>query len=173
MIRRKFAAILTAVCLWACVLPVTVTTTGCVPQNTLAALTSTFGNAAAGVAAAEGNSALAQKITSDTALAVTAIQNWKAGTVAQNVVQAIQLVEEDISAFPIGGQYEPLVILALSTAASIIELLNPNVSTRVMIRKDHSRHLQLADAPKTAKDFKARWNKIRNSNSSLSGAPVL
>ena len=171
MIRRKAISILTAVCLWAAVLPVTVTTTGCVPQNTLAALVTTLGNSAASIASLEGNSTLATKLQADTAAASSAIANWKSGSPAQTAIEAIQLVEDDLDLFPIGGQYEPLIVLALGTATSIIQLLNPNaVGARPQTAS--GRHVQLAQAPKTSAQYKAQWNAIADSNSSLAAARI-
>jgi hypothetical protein len=172
MIRRKAISIITAVCLWAAVLPVAVTTTGCVPQNTLAALVTTLGNSAASIASLEGNSALATKLQADTAAAASAVANWKSGTPAQIAIEAIQLVEDDLNLFPIGGQYEPLIVLALGTALSIIQLLNPN-AVSAHLEPQNGRRVQLAQAPKTAKAYAQQWNAIRSSNSSMSAAPVL
>lgn len=144
---------------------------GCPSQDTLAALVTTLGNSAASIASLEGNTTLSAKLQADTAAAATAIANWKSGSPAQMAIQAINIVEDDLNLFPIAGEYEPLIVLALSTAASIIELLNPQ-ETRVTVKNEKGRHLQLAQAPKTVKDYKTQWNNICNSNSKFSSLVI-
>jgi len=143
-------------------------------QSTLAALTNTLGNAAATLAAIEGNSALAAKLQTDTAAAVAAIQNWKQGTPTQTVIQVINLVIDDLDLIcPAGacGPYQPLIVLALGTAQSIILMIDPNAAaagTRNSVRR-----VKLsAPAPKTSDEFKARWNKLCSENPQLAKAAL-
>jgi hypothetical protein len=119
---KRFTAVFTMICMWAAMLPM-LAVSGC--QSNLAALASTLGNAGASIAAIEGNTALATKIQTDTVAAVAAITSWKSGTNAQMALEAIQLVEDDLNLLPINSAYEPLILLALGTAASIIAILNP------------------------------------------------
>lgn len=125
----------------------------------IAALVQTLGNSASQIAALEGNTSLAAKLLTDTGAAVTAIDSWKSGSVATEVIEALNIVEDDLSLFPITSQYAPLIDLAIATAESIIALLpasaTPNVSAT------HHRHVSLGYAPpKTAKDYKKRYNAI-------------
>ena len=150
---------------------------GCPAQSTLAALTSVLGNAAVSIANLEGNSALAAQLQTDTAAATAAIQNWKQGTPAQNVVQALQIVESDlnlIAQIPGAQQYAPLIALALSTVISIIEIVDPGAVPAAMakVKVAGVSTATTAVAPKTKKEFVARWNQICASNSQLAGATI-
>ena len=141
-------------------------------QNTLVALTSTFGNAGASIAAIEGNTDLATKIQTDTATAVMQIQAWKSGSDASMAVEAIQLVEDDMNLLPINSKYEPLILLALGTAASIIAILNPGAATVARINGQSGRRVGLGNPPKNAGQFKAQWNTICKANPALAGAEL-
>ena len=70
---------------------------GCPSQSTTSVLVTALGNAAASVAAIENNPTLAAKIQADTAAASAQVLAWKAGTPSQNAVQALELVETDLS----------------------------------------------------------------------------
>ena len=143
---------------------------GCPQQNTIAALTSTLGNAAAGVAALQGNTTLSAALKTDTAAAVSAITNWKQGTPAQNVVQALNLVVDDLNLIcpPTNatcGQYAPLIILAISTAQSIIEIVAPGQALKsAKVNTDYS--------PRNAKEFKTYWNGVVSANPAMAGAEI-
>lgn len=150
---------------------------GCPQQTTLAALTTTLGNAAASIASLEGNPTLAAQLQTDTAAATVAIQNWKQGTPAQNVVQALQIVITDlnlVSQIPGASQYAPLIALALSTAISIIQIVDPSAVPAAMAKVKLGGASTggvsaeaVAAAPKNKKDFLARWNGICASSPSL------
>jgi hypothetical protein len=161
---KRITAVLTAICLWACLLP----STGC-NQSTISALVSTLGTAAASIATLEGQTALAAKLQTDTAAAAAIIKNWKQGTPAQNAIEAINLVIDDLNLIcPAGGvcgPYAPLVLLALGTAESIIQILNPAATvygTKMTVQKTNLGHY-----PATAKDFKTQWNNYCGTNASL------
>jgi hypothetical protein len=128
---------------------------GCPSQSQLAALTQVLGSAAASIATLEGNPTLAVKLTTDTAAAVKAVQNWKPGTPTQDVVQVLNIVMDDLNLFPQVGPYAPLIVLAIGTVVSIIEILQPAPTGGAVVSKVH-----LVNAPKTAKEFKAQWNSL-------------
>jgi hypothetical protein len=134
----------------------------------------TLGTAASSIAALEGNTALAAKLTTDTAAAAAAVKNWKQGTPAQNAIQALNLVIDDLDLIcPAGGPcgpYAALIALALGTAESIIALLNPTAQTygtRAQVRK-----VNLPYYPSTAKDFKTQWNGICSTDPALASAAI-
>lgn len=161
---------------WAAVsvLSLSVILLGCPAQSTLAALVSTLGNSASSIAALEGNSSLATKIQTDTQAASTAVLNWKSGTPATEAIEAINLVEDDLSLFPITGQYAPLIDLALGTAESIIEILNPTGATTPATTA-HAAHRTVTlpfAAPKTSSAYKKQWNAIVAQNPSLKSAKL-
>lgn len=134
---------------------------GCPSQNTIAALVSILGSSAASIASVQGNASLAQKLEADTTAAETAVRNWKQGTSAQNAIQALNLVEDDLNLFPI-GKYGPLIDLAIGTAESIIAMLPQDASApHAMAPHAHRRAVTLAQpAPKTAKAYKAQFNAL-------------
>lgn len=133
--------------------------TGC-SSTTIADLVQTLGNSASQIAAIEGNTSLASKLLVDTAAAVTAINNWKSGTPAQMVIEALNIVMDDLSLFPITTPYAPLIDLAIATAEAIIALL-PAPAAPVAAAKTARRQVQLGyPAPKNAKDYKKRFNAI-------------
>jgi hypothetical protein len=145
--------------------------TGCTNQATVSALVTTLGNACASIAAMEGNSALAEKMQKDTADASTAVLNWKTGTPANDVIQAINIVESDLNDIcalvpsPQCVAYEPLIILALSTAESIIAIVNPKATTaqaHIIMRREVV--IKTAGAPKNSDEFKKKWAAIVKAN---------
>ena len=163
-----------ALALCSLLLVATLPLTGCPQQTTLAALTNTLGTAAASIAALEGNPTLAAQLQSDTAAAVTAIQNWKPGTPAQDAIQALNIVIDDLSLIcpPNGpcGPYAPLVLLALGTAQSIIIILNPTASA--FGAKRQTEKVSLTLTPKTPSQFRAQWNAICKGNPVLASATL-
>jgi hypothetical protein len=159
---KRVTAVITMICMWACLLPVTVSTTGC-NQNTIAALVGTLGNAASAIAVVEGNTTLAAQLKTDTAAAVTAITNWKQGTPSQNALQTLNIVIDDLNLIcpandptNICGPYGPLVALALGTAESIIAILAPSATT-FGVHGDVQK-TNLGYYPTNSKDFEKQWN---------------
>ena len=150
------------------VLPMLLLMQGCVTQSTLASLTSILGNAAASVATLEGNTAAATQLTNDTAAAVFAITHWKTGTPAQNVIQALNIVESDLNLIPGTSQYAPLIVLCISTIQSIIALL-PQPTPALTMRTVYT---PLVPPAKNAKDFKKKWAAIIAANPKLSAAAL-
>jgi len=152
VVHRKITALILTAGLFAML-------TGCPQQSTLAALVTTLGNAAASVASVEGNATLATKLQTDTAAASTAVLNWKSGTPATEAIEAINIVEDDLQLFPLTGPYVPLIDLALGTAESIIEILNPTATTPSTAHAQR-RVVKLTFTPKNKKDFEKQWNAI-------------
>lgn len=133
---------------------------GCPAQATLASLTSILGTASASIAAIEGNSTLAATLKTDTAAAVDAIQNWKSGTPADNVISVLNIVESDLDLIPATGPYVPLIDLAIGTVESIIALLPPP-TTQSVVQAKAKRVITLhGPIPSTKAQFKASWNAL-------------
>lgn len=152
---------------------------GCTSQTTIAALVTTLGNASASIAAIENNPALANQLKADTAAASAAVLNWKQGTPAQNVVQALNIVQNDLalitgtcqatgaSASPV-CQYVPLIDLAIATTTSIIQIVNPGavpVSANAKMKMGWK-------APKDENQFKKQWNVIVAGNPALANVKL-
>lgn len=162
MNRRKFFQGCLAIVLCSCVF-----LAGCPTQSTFSALTNELGVSAASVAQDLGNSTLAGQITTDTAAAVAAINGWKSGTPAQNVVAAINVVITDLnlicSQVPNCGPYEPLIALALGTAASIIQIVDPSAAPVTMT----ARVGVVLTVPKDKKSYDKQWNLFCSANPKL------
>ena len=138
-------------------------------QNTIAALVSTLGNASAAVAKLEGNTALAEVLTTDTAAAVSAINNWKSGGgSAQIAMQALNIVLGDLNLFPGTSQYAPLIALAVTTAEALIAILAPPAQASAKAQALQ----RYGNAPQNAAQFRARWNAICASNNALAAATL-
>lgn len=135
---------------------------GC-SQQTTADLVRVLGNATAAVASLEGNTVLATKLQTDTAVAVTQVENWKTGTPAQNVSAALQLVEADLNLFPQTTLYAPLIDLAITTVSSILDILQPSTAS---VKRAH------VNAPQNKKDFTKKWNAIVKANPALAKAKI-
>lgn len=154
----------------------TFTLIGCLSQATLAALTSTLGNAASALAVMQGDPALATQIRTDTAAAVTAIQNWKKGTPAQNVIQVLGIVQDDLNLIPFAAPYIPLISLALVTVQEIITIITANSPTPVMAHKPkvdrQPRVYYTGKIPKNDSQFKKQWNAIVAANPQLAPTAI-
>lgn len=143
-----------------CTLAIVFNTTAC-SQNTIAQLAQVLGNAGANIAQLEGNSDLSLKLQTDTTAAVSAITNWKTGTPAQEAIEALNLVADDLSLIPGTSKYQPLIVLAVGTVESILALLpQPATQSRVVVKS----RVQLTNPPKNAGDFKKQWDAIAASN---------
>jgi hypothetical protein len=146
--------------------------TGCPSSSqTIASLVQVLGSSAASIASLEGNTSLAQKLQTDTAAAVVAVTNWKAGTVAQDVIEALNLVEDDLNLFPVLGAYGPLIDLAIGTIESILALLPQPAAPAAAHVAHRAVHLN-QPAPKTASAYKSQWNAIVASNPKLTAAKI-
>lgn len=163
----SLASVIAALVLSLAVLP----TVGCINQSQIAALTQVLGTSAQNIATLEGNTVLAAQLKADTAAAVTAIDNWKTGTPAATVIEALNIVEADLNLIPGTSQYIPLVDLAIATVQGILALLpQPAVPVPAVkaVRTVNLGH----PSPKTAKQFKQQWAAIIAANPSLAPAAI-
>jgi len=149
-------------------------TVGCISQSQIAALTQTLGNSAQQIAVLEGNPTLAATLLADTNAAVTAINNWKSGTPATEVIQALGIVEADLNLIPGTSQYAPLVDIAIATVQTILTLLPPpSTPVPAPAALKTMRTVNLGHpAPTTAKQFKAQWNAVVAANPNLAAAAI-
>jgi hypothetical protein len=139
--------------------------TGCETQETIASLTNTLGNAAVQIATIEGNTALATQLKADTAAAVAAITGWKDGGVVIDVIQALNIVEDDLNLFPVTDQFAPLIDLAIVTIESILALLPQSMTASEHGKRAHRTVKVSYKVPHKTKDFKSKWNQIVSDNS--------
>jgi hypothetical protein len=147
-------------------------TVACVSQSTLATLVTVLGNATSSIAAIEGTTSLATQIKADTAAASSAVLNWKKGTPAQEAIQALNIVEDDLNLIPATGPYVALIDLGIGTVESILELL-PQPTSALKKSSIHRRSVNAVKITRwenPGKEFKERWNKIVATDGAL--APV-
>jgi hypothetical protein len=160
MERREFLKSAVAV---SAVGMITLTETGC-SQTQMAQLTQVLGTDATNLATALGQSAIAAQLQTATTDAVTAINNWKSGTSAQYVIQALGVLEVVLNLIPLAGPYAPLIDLVLGTVQSLLALLPAPTTMSV----SHIRMVRLGHpAPKTAKEFTKQWNAIVDTRDDL------
>lgn len=130
--------------------------TGCTPSKAgLIALTNTLSNAAEQVATLEGNTALAATLKTDTAAAVAAINGWTNGTPAQNVIQALNILEDDLNLIPAASPYSSLIDIAIGAVEGILALLPSSTTASHAV---HRSVILTQPAPKTSAEFKKQWN---------------
>lgn len=162
MNRRKFC-ILTAL---AAAIP-SMLLEGCESQQTIADLINTLGSAAVQLATYESNPTLAAKLQADVAAASQAVLGWKKGTPGDMVVEALNLVEDDLNLFPMAGPYVPLIDLAIITVEQILislKLATPVTGGPKSVGAPATQHRRRVitgyKAPKNSKEFKEKWDSL-------------
>jgi len=151
--------------------------------QTIAELVTIGGQAVSAVVAAEGNSTAGAELSKVTTAAAAAVNAWKPGTPSQNAVQAITAVVNNLDLIPDTGAAEPLLEMATATYDGILSDLQatsasggqrsvtPQVTPafyrgrpellRIAASNVPNRHGKYhGKPPKSAKEFKAAWNKI-------------
>jgi len=130
---------------------------GCPSQNTAAALVGIAGTAIASLETIEGHGDLAAQIQKDFGDAQTAVLNWKSGTPTQDVHQALAIVVNDLNLLPVSQQTQEYIILAVGTVQAVLDLFpgtDPQFATTARAMR-----VQIV-APKSEKEFRARWNAL-------------
>jgi hypothetical protein len=114
----SLASVVAVLCISLTVFPMV----GCSSQVTAANLVATLGNTVTAVETIEGNTAVSNTINLDTQAAVSAIQNWQAGTPTQNIDQALNLVLNDLKLLPISVSTtdQALIALGISTVEELL-----------------------------------------------------
>ena len=175
---------------------VTVVMVGCLTQSTMASLIGVLGNATASIASIEGNTALATQIKTDTAAASAAVLAWKSGTPAQDAIEALNIVEDDLNLIPIcaavvnDGKVAhvsgldgdsancagilALVDLGIGTIESILAMLP--ASTPASVNAGYPRRsvtpVHVTRWGDSSREFKDRWNKIVATDGSLTPVAI-
>lgn len=166
----------------------TLVMTGCTPQEeqqTVVSLTTSLSTALVTLENIEGNPASAAKLQTDFAAVISAEANWKSGTPAQDVIEALGIVQADINLLPVSTTDAELVDLGIGLVDQILALLPvpaPVVSPAGVtltnavyvtgFAKPQLRHPKLAKPIKDEKDFKKRWNAIVKKHKELAGAKL-
>jgi len=172
MIRNRFRIAVVLL-----IIPVMLLTqVACTSQSTIAALVSTLGTATASIAALEGNTALAAKVKADTADAAAAVLAWKSGTPSQMVIEALNIVADDLNLIPYVTPYVALIDIGIATIESIITIVaskSPAPASAVNAKRATvRRQVKLAvKTPKTRNQFVKLWNEAAAANPKL--APLV
>jgi hypothetical protein len=129
MNRRRFLATSAAVA----VMPTTIILTGCDAQQTLVTLLNEMSAAYQGLATIF-NLPSSSTITQAFQNAVAAVKGWVPGTPAQDVVQVLQILANDVAPL-LSGIVNPVFIAAgqflLNSIVNLIEDLDPNATPAV------------------------------------------
>jgi hypothetical protein len=141
-------------------LPV-LTMTGCSAQGTIAALLNEMETAWAALLAATGK-VLPASIQADFAAAVAAVKAWKAGTPAQDVVEALQILANDVAPLvPMTPLEAAAVQVILRTIVNIIEEIDPAAApaqaAKKLARKNAANVVNPLNSDKEARRIKATF----------------
>lgn len=154
-------------------------------QKTAAALVQVAGTAVTSLLILENDVALADILQKDFQAASVAVLNWKVGTPAQDVVQALNIVDADLDLIPVTDKDKALINLAIGTVDEIISLFPAPVQTapvnnapfnpvalRIAYEQTATRkHHKKLDKPiLSAKGFKKAWNEELKKHPELSKA---
>lgn len=169
----------------------TASTVGCTPaeqQQTIVQITSALGTAVSTLLTIEGNTSGAAQLRTDMAAALTAETNWTSGTPAQDVVEALNVVQDDLNLLPVSTQDQAFIDLGIGLVDQILALLPAPTSApsaavvatpavfRVSMARPRKtvehRHPGLAKPILSAKDFKKRWNALIKQHPELAAAKV-
>lgn len=168
----------------------TLVMTGCTPQEeqqTVVSLTTSLITALTTLENIEGNPVLAAQLQKDGAAVISAEANWKSGTPAQDVIEALGIVQADINLLPVSTQDQELVDLGIGLVDQILALLpvpapaaapaGITLTNAVWMQKGdyltpQLRHPKLAKPIKDEKDFRKRWNAIVKKHKELAGAKL-
>lgn len=140
---------------------------GC--QSRLISLTRALGSAIANLAAALGHSDWADKLRHDTDVIVAAVERWKEGTSAADILRLLNDLIRDIKLLEVLEPYRPLVVFALGTAASLIDFFNRNGGGNVQ----PDTPIRLTLPPHDAHEFNHDWDAIRAGSPGMQKAPIL
>ena len=151
-------------------------TFGCNGQKTTAELIGILGSAVVSLETLEGNTALAAKVQTDYQAAETAVTNWKNGTPATDVIEALNLLETDLNLFPVSAKDQALIDLAIGTVDAILASLptssatpSPTAATGTQSPR---RPVHLTNPPKNKGTFKTQWNALIAQQPTLSAAAI-
>ncbi len=149
--------------------------TACLTNNALSGLVTVLGNATSSIASIEGNTGLATQIKADTAAASAAVLAWKSGTPAQDAIEALNIVEDDLNLIPMTGPYVALVDLGIGTIESILAMLPSSTASQLHESKGTRRQVAPVHVGKwknPESEFKDRWNAIVAKDSALASVAI-
>lgn len=162
--------------------------TGCPGQQTAVELLGVVEQATVSLATLEGNTADIAKLQADFAAAQTAITNFKSGTPAQDVIEALNIVQDDLNLLPVPSGDKALVDLAIGTVDELLALFPAPAATPAVTAAVYRvgaaqlvyagaahvkhRHPGLPKPVATPKDFKKLWNAELAKHPRLAAAKV-
>jgi phosphohistidine swiveling domain-containing protein len=129
-------------------------------QSTLAALVTAVGQGIVNLLTFLGNTTAASQVEGYINTAVNDITSWTPGTVATEVINALNDVAAFISAIPGLGAYAALISLAVGTIDSVIALFTQNspAPPTTAIRPRTVPVVNLPGAPTKASQYESVWN---------------
>ena len=128
--------------------------------STLGSLVSKVGVGVVALLTYLGKTALAQQVQADITTAVNDITSWTSGTVATNVINALNDVAAFISTIPGLSVYGALISLAVGTIDYVISLFTQNSPPAPAgeIRQRIPRTVTLTNPPSTPSQLVSQWN---------------
>lgn len=170
LIKNRIVAGVLAV---ACVTGMTFSMTGCASQTTIADLVAIVGTTIASLETVEGNTTAVTKIQADTAAATAQVLAWKTGTPTTEVIEALNLVEDDLNVLPISTEDQQFVDLAIGTINEVLALLPANTTTATVAHDTiQHRKVSLAKTPKDVKTYKKIWNGLAAKTTKFAGTKL-
>jgi hypothetical protein len=133
---------------------------GCPSQQSLGSFLTTLGDAAIQIANIEGDSTLALKLQTDTTAAVNAVNNWKKGTDDATVIEALNLVMDDLDIFPIQSNDKALLDVAILAVEGIVNSLPAPVAKVIASHRaaTSTRPVPTGKQITSESEFKRAWN---------------
>lgn len=145
-------------------------------QKTAANLITVVGNSVTALVQIEGLSVDAVKLKADFSAASIAVLNWKQGTPAQDVVQALNILDDDLDLIPaLTDAQKALIVLGIGTVDEIITLIDPSAQapvgtpvaaqvaftwTSYQVTASRRHHRKLARPVWNARDFKKQCKEL-------------
>jgi hypothetical protein len=129
-------------------------------QSTLAALVNEVGSGVVSLLNYLGKSSIATQVASYITAAVNAINGWTPGTVATEVINALNDVAAFVSTIPGLSAYAALISLAVGTIDYVISLFTQNspAAPTAAIRPRTAPVVNLPTPPTKASAFRSQWN---------------
>jgi hypothetical protein len=159
-----------------CISLISLSTAGCTSTTTIADLIAVVGTSVASLEALEGNTAIVSQIQTDTATATKQVLAWKSGAPTQDVIAALNLVEDDLNVLPVSSQDQALVDLAIGTVDQILTLIPATPASPIpgatVANIVHRPIVLTAKAPADAKSYKKTWNQLAAKNSNTLSAQI-
>lgn len=117
------------------------------------------------------------KFKTDAAAVLAAIQGWTPGTTAENIVQVITILIDDVNLIPVPPEYQAVIVVALNGLKSVIVLLeqhsgNPPTVAAAMKAMEAPDWVAPTKVYTGAFPYARDWNRVVGSYPNLSTAKI-